>query len=509
MASPPSAESGRKTTSGTRDERTPSWVRDPSPALEQRLERAWDARRTWGSKPRQERVAVLAAIAGALDAAGDELVPLARHETHLTEARLRGELARTTFQLRLFAEVLQDGGYLDARVDHADPHWEMGPRPDIRRYGVPLGPVLVFEASNFPFAFGALGGDTASALAAGCPVVIKSHPGHLRLSMRTIEIAASAAVAAGAPEGVLDVFDGLDDGRAAVMDHRVKACGFTGSVAGGRALFDLAVSRPDPIPFYGELGSVNPVFVTPCAAEDRADEIATGFVGSFTLGAGQFCTKPGLLIVPADSSIPQRLAALDYPEPAPLLNELVQERYVDALADIAQHRGVIGTETTNRATSSPPAPSLFQTTAEEVLRDLKGLTAERFGPLSLVVTYRDSDEALTLARALEGQLTATIHGVDSEDALASELVTELTDIAGRILWNGWPTGVTVSAAQQHGGPYPATTAVGTTSVGTAAITRFLRPVSYQDLPSALLPPELRDKANDLPRRVDGQLYCPA
>lgn len=482
-------------------------VLGPSAELEQLLAQAWGVRRTWGAMTRQDRGAVLVAVADALDAATGELVRLAQQETKLTEARLRGELTRTTFQLRLFAEVLDEGGYLDARVDHADADWGMGPRPDLRRHGVPVGPVLVFGASNFPFAFGALGGDTASALAAGCPVLVKAHPGHPALARRTVEIAAKAAGSAGAPLGVLGLFEGLEDGQAAVVDRRVKACGFTGSQSAGRALFDLAVSRPDPIPFYGELSSVNPAFVTPAAAAQRPEEIATGFVGSFTLGAGQFCTKPGLLVVPADSSIPERLEALDYPGAAPLLNENIYKRYVADRQELVDKEGVATAVSTSGATSDPPTPSLVRTTAEEVVRDPAGLIKECFGPLSVVVTYRDADEALTVARALEGELTATIQGVDQEDTLAGTLVTELSEVAGRVLWNGWPTGVTVSYAQQHGGPYPATTAPGTTSVGTAAITRFLRPVAYQNLPAGLLPADLRDTATDLPRRVDGQLVA--
>jgi NADP-dependent aldehyde dehydrogenase len=482
-------------------------VTAPTADLEVQLERAWSARRPWAMTSRDGRARVLEAIAADLDGAADELVPLAQEESHLAEARLAGELSRTTFQLRLFAEVLREGGYLDVRVDHADPGWGMGPRPDIRRQLIPLGPVLVFAASNFPFAFSVAGGDTASALAAGCPVLVKAHPGHPRLSERTAELVASAAERAGAPAGVFDVFFGLDEGRSAVVDPRVKACGFTGSITGGRALFDLAVGRPAPIPFYGELGSLNPAFVTPAAAEARPKEIVEGFIGSFTLGAGQFCTKPGVLLVPAGSELPGLLDEASLPDPAPLLNDRTLQQYAEAVGDLLRHEGVEPSRLAAAGIADPPAPSLFFVTAQGFLADLADLSRERFGPTALVVTYDDPAEVVAVACALDGQLTATVHG-EAVDLVAAELVTELTDLAGRVLWNQWPTGVTVSYAQQHGGPYPATTAVGSTSVGTGAISRFLRPVAYQNLPQDLLPADLLDDAVDLPRRVDGRLLLP-
>jgi len=263
------------------------------------LDRAVAATGGWGSFAPSARAAALRAVADALDAASPELVPIASEESHLPAARLSGEVVRTTSQLRLFAEVLEDGAYLEAVIDHPDPEWPSGPRPDVRRILVPLGPALVFAASNFPFAFSVAGGDTASALGAGCPVVVKAHPGHPRLSARTGAIVEAALRAAGAPDGTFAVVFGEDAGSAAVQDARIRVGAFTGSLGAGRALFDLATSRPDPIPFYGELGSLNPVFVTTAAADARMTDIAAGFVGSFTFGAGQLCTKPGLLFVPA------------------------------------------------------------------------------------------------------------------------------------------------------------------------------------------------------------------
>jgi NADP-dependent aldehyde dehydrogenase len=450
-----------------------------------------------------DRAGHLRAAADALDAAADRLIPLAQEESHLPLPRLTGELKRTTFQLRLFADEIEAGAYLRATVDHADPGWGMGPRPDLRRMLVPLGPVAVWAASNFPFAFSVAGGDTASALAAGCPVVLVAHPGHPLLSEATAEVLVTALEAAGAPTGVFALVEGHATGRSLITDPRITAGAFTGSLRGGRALFDLASARETPIPFYGELGSVNPAFVTAGASAARAEEIAEGFAGSMTLGVGQFCTKPGLLFVPTGSPVPglvaERLRAI---RGAPMLNERIRGGYRHSLGALAAHdvvevlEGSVDPET-------DPAPTLLRTGAAEVIADPRPLTAEVFGPAALVVEYTDDEQLLAAARVLEGQLTATVQG-EPGDAVVPPLLAVLSERAGRVLWGGWPTGVTVSYAQQHGGPYPATTAVGTTSVGAAAIERFLRPVAYQDLPEALLPEPLQD-ANpwSVPQRVDG------
>ncbi|MGO4383694.1 aldehyde dehydrogenase family protein [Specibacter sp. RAF43] len=473
--------------------------------LEGLLAAAAAAATVWAQRPAAERASALMALADGLDAAADELIPVARAETFLPAGRLAGELTRTTFQLRLFAELLTDGGYLDARIDHADDAWPMGARPDIRRVLEPLGPVLVFAAGNFPFAFSVAGGDTCAALAAGCPVVLKVHPGHPRLSAAVGGVAAASLGSAGAPEGLLQLIYGTQAGRDALVDSRIRAGAFTGSIPGGRALFDLAASRPDPIPFYGELGSVNPVFVTRAAAAARGADIAAGFVASYTLGAGQFCTKPGILLVPADSKMLAALAAAARPEPARLLNEKIQSGYTAALAQLLGHDDVDPLGSLDGALVAPPAPALAATTAGALLGDPEALITECFGPAALVATYRDETELLAVARVLEGQLTATVQGEES-DAVAPELIRLLAKKAGRVLWNQWPTGVSVTYAQQHGGPYPATTAPTSTSVGTAGITRFLRPVAYQGLPAHLLPAALRD-ANPLgiPQRVNGKL----
>ncbi|MCE3550295.1 aldehyde dehydrogenase (NADP(+)) [Pseudonocardia sp. RS11V-5] len=454
--------------------------------LENALAGAAAVARAYGRTTPADRAAMLRAAADALDAAAAELVPLAMAESHLAEARLTGELARTTFQARLFADRLEQGMLHEVRVDHADPDWPMGARPDIRRTQVPIGPVLVFAASNFPFAFSVFGGDTVSALAAGCPVVVKAHPGHPELSRRT-----AAVVAPYLPDGVFALIEGEEAGRAAVQDPRVKAVGFTGSTRGGRALFDLAAARPEPIPFYGELGSTNPVVVTPAGWAARAEEIATGFAGSVTLGSGQFCTKPGIVLVPDAEAF---LSAVPELTVGPMLNERIEDGFCAAAGEMAAAvtvaRGEVG-----------GGPVLFRSTAAEVLKQPELLELEVFGPAALVLEYADVPEALQVLDAVGGQLTGTVQGTDS-DPDAPELVARLVEHAGRVLWNQWPTGVTVSDAQQHGGPYPATTAPTTTSVGTAAAARFLRPVAFQNVPEAALPAELREGAPG-PRRVDG------
>jgi NADP-dependent aldehyde dehydrogenase len=460
---------------------------------------------TWAAMPRIERAWVLAAAADALDAAADRLVPIAQLETRLPAARLRGELTRTTFQLRLLGETAAQGRHLDVMVDHADPDWPMGaPRPDLRRTAVPLGPVVVFAASNFPFAFSVAGGDTASALAAGCPVIVKAHEGHPELADATAEVVTSALAEAGAPTGLFALVHEPAAARAVLTHPDVKAAAFTGSIAGGRALFDLAQGRPEPIPFFGELGSVNPVFVTRRAAARRAEEIVAGFVGSFTLGAGQFCTKPGVLLVPAGSDLAERLGRVVLPEAAALLNRRIAEGHRRTREHLARRPGVMVLAGGDQNGVDPPAPALFTTTADHLLKDLEGLFTECFGPTALVVTYSDESDLLDVAGAIDGQLTASLQA-EPDDDIVPALAAALARKAGRLLWNQWPTGVSVTDAQQHGGPYPASTAAGTTSVGTAAIDRFVRPVAWQGFPDHLLPDELREvRSTDLPRWVDGR-----
>ena len=446
-----------------------------------------------------ERAGWLAEAADALDAAAEELIPLAARETRLSPTpRLTSELARTTFQLRLFGDVLRDGEFLRAAVDHADPNWPMGPRPDIRRTVVPIGPTLVFAASNFPFAFSVAGGDTASALAAGCPVVLKAHPGHPELSVRTGELLRAALIRAGAPEGVFDVIAGIEPGVTALKDPRIAAAAFTGSVPGGRALFDIAVSRPTPIPFYGELGSVNPVLVTPGAVKARGEQIAKDYVGSFTLGAGQFCTKPGLLLLPQNHGLEHTLTeAAQAVTTHPMLNDRIADGFQTGITRLKNQPTV--------TVLASGAATLFAVRAKDFLKADEIVRSECFGPASIVVTYANQDELLEVLANLEPGLTATVHAQESEIEDVRTILPALTRLAGRLLWNDWPTGVTVSWAQQHGGPYPATTAPTTTSVGTAAIDRFLRPVAWQGFPDPLLPPPVQESNPwQLPRRIDGK-----
>jgi len=477
-----------------------------SATLEQVLTGAAEAAGPAAASTPAERAAWLIAVADALDDSADDLIALAAAETHLPPApRLKGELARTTFQLRLFAGELDNGHFLGATIDHADTAWPMGPRPDIRRVLIPIGPVLVFAASNFPFAFSVAGGDTASALAAGCPVVLKAHPGHPELSSRTGALVHDALVAAGAPEGIFAVIHGVDVGVTALRDERIAAASFTGSVPGGRALFDIATSRPNPIPFYGELGSVNPVVVTPGAVAARGEAVAKAYAGSFTMGAGQFCTKPGLLFLPEGHGLEDTLKeAVSGVAAQPMLNERIAEGYTRVLSGI---REVPGVEVLAASGQDGPVftPTLLSVSGKEFLAAGKAIHQECFGPASLVVTYTDQAELVSLLDELEPGLTATVQGEESEAELVRGVLPSLIKLAGRLLWNEWPTGVTVSWAQQHGGPYPATTAPTTTSVGTAAIERFLRPVAWQGFPDALLPEALRDDNPwKLPRRTDGQ-----
>jgi NADP-dependent aldehyde dehydrogenase len=479
--------------------------------VDQIIDRAGRASEQWKRATIADRARALDAVADALDEHADELIPVAQRETHLAEARLRGELRRTSFQLRMFAEMLPEGLWLDARIDHADADWPMGaPRPDLRRQLEPIGTTLVFAASNFPFAFSVAGGDTASALAAGNAVVLKAHHGHPDLSDATAEVVVAALAASGAPEGLFQTIHGTDAGVRALRAPGVKAAAFTGSVRGGRALFDIAAARPEPIPFYGELGSTNPAFVTRRAAERDASGIARDFVASVTGSAGQLCTKPGVLFVPAGSAIVSELEAQQLPAAAPLLNGGIESGFRDS---VASTRGVAGVRTLtvgaeSGADGQAPSPVLLAASSETLRAEMHTLMSEMFGPAALVVTYDDESELLEFADRLEGQLTATIIG-EEDDEIAVDLLPKLSERAGRVLWNQWPTGVSVTWAQQHGGPYPATTAVGTTSVGMAAITRFLRPVAYQNVPEALLPDALKEgNPLGIVRRVDGVLILP-
>lgn len=455
-----------------------------------------------------DRAVALRAVAADLDAAVDELAAVAHEETGLPLARLSGEVARTTGQLRLFAAELDDGAWLDVIIDTAQPDAVPAPRPDLRRMQVATGPVVVFAASNFPFAFSVAGGDTASALAAGCPVVVKAHPGHPQTSTRTAEIVTAAWEGAGMPRGSFALVEGERAGVAALRHPAVAAGAFTGSERGGTALARIAAERDVPIPFYAEMGSLNPVFVTPGALAARGEAIAEGYVASFTLGVGQFCTKPGLLFLPRGHGLEERLAAaVDAVGPARMLVPRIAEASRSGQAALA---GIPGVRTIAAAGAGGEADLLG--TALLVAADVSTLVEHRdallqecFGPTSVVIEYDELSQAVEAAALFGGNLTATIHGEDDETTLVAGLVRQLRDLAGRLVWNGWPTGVAVTRAMHHGGPFPATTHAAHTSVGATAIRRFLRPVVLQDHPAALLPPALRDDNPwGLLRRVDGR-----
>lgn len=458
------------------------------------LQRAADATAEIAATAPSARAAQLRAAAAALDAAAPELVALATAESHLSEARLSGELARSTFQIRFFADIAERGDYLQATIDRADDQFPLGPKPDLRRVMWPVGPVLIFAASNFPFAFAVPGGDTASALAAGCPVVVKGHPGHPLLSVRVGEIISEALASAGAPQGAFAVVLGAQTGATALTDERITAAAFTGSVRGGRALFDIANSRPTPIPFFGELGSLNPVFATPAAVTARGSQIAAGYVASFTGNAGQLCTKPGLLFVPAGHRLADELVAATREVAGHLLlNGQISAGYQSRRRTVLDTPGI---QILWEGTPDGPdgaTPTLVATDVPTLLEHREEILDEVFGPLSILVEYNSTREALDAAEAFEGNLTGTVHAEAHDDeAFVDGLLSRLQPRVGRILFNGWPTGVSVSPAQQHGGPYPSSTDSRFTSVGAASITRFLRPITYQNAPERFLPAPLRD-----------------
>jgi len=447
---------------------------------------------SWAATSYVERAAVLSSLAAALEAGADDLVTTADAETALGRPRLEGEVVRTANQLRMFADLLPSGRHADVVLSPGG-----AGRPDLRRMLQPVGVIGVFAASNFPFAFSVLGGDTASALAAGCPVVVKAHEAHPRTSLETLEVIRLALTEAGAPADLVTMVHGREAGLHLVDHPRVRAVGFTGSRAGGRALFDRASARPDPIPFYGELGSTNPVVVLPHAATQTPQEVATGYVESLTLGTGQYCTNPGLLFVPAQSrELLDAVAERHSPVAAgPMLTAGMRDAYAAAIDDRARAsdvqelaRGAAPDDSRGgwwvAAGTHVVEASAFAASAS--LRD------EVFGPAGLVVTYGSEDELLTALEAVEGSLVGSLHAADDDSGLAARVIDVLRTRCGRLVFGGWPTGVAVAWAMHHGGPWPATTSARDTSVGARAIQRWLNPVCFQDVPESLLPPELQD-----------------
>ncbi|ETX14049.1 2,5-dioxovalerate dehydrogenase [Roseivivax halodurans JCM 10272] len=455
----------------------------------QAAEAAFDA---YAATSREARAAFLDAIAEELEARVDDITPMAMAETALPEPRIRSvELPRTANQMRLFATHIRKGDYLDLRHDPAMPDRQPMPRPDLRMVQRPIGPVAVFGASNFPLAFSTAGGDTAAALAAGCPVVVKAHEAHAGTCELTASAIQAAAERTGMPTGVFNQVQGgsLEVGQALVQHPLIKAVGFTGSYKGGKALYDLCAQRDEPIPFFGEMGSINPMFLLPEAVSARAADLGEGWAASLTMGVGQFCTNPGIAVVlggsEADTFRDAARAKLSETGPQTMLTDGIAAAYRGGAEALAGRPGV-----TEVVTSEPKdreaTPFLFETDAKSFLED-ETLRQEVFGPLGLIVRASSVEEMAEIARAMEGQLTVTLHMDDGDIETARKLVPLLERKAGRILANGFPTGVEVADAMVHGGPWPASSNFGATSVGTLAIRRFLRPVCYQNLPEMLVP----------------------
>ncbi len=456
---------------------------------------ARSAFREYAAKSVSQRAEFLRMIAEQIDLRGAEINQLGMKETGLPEARLNGERGRTVSQLKMFADLIEKDDFPDVRIDRALPDRQPLPRSDIRLTHRPIGPVVVFGASNFPLAFSTAGGDTASALAAGCPVIVKGHHAHAGTAEIVAQAVFSASEKCGMPKGVFQILQGPGRlvGSALVQHPEICAVGFTGSTAGGRALFDLCAQRSKPIPFYGELGSVNPVFLLPNALSTRAEEIGKGWAASLTMGAGQFCTNPGIIIAVKGDDLTEfekaAVTALRDVSEQKMLTDQIHSTYIDgvkALGKLMEEVGLCG----NAAGKRSALPAVFKVDARKWM-ETPQLHEEVFGAAGILVECETLDQMLDLSETLSGQLTATMHLEQADMEFASRLAIVLEEKAGRLLCNGFPTGVEVCSAMMHGGPYPASTDVRSTSVGTLAINRFLRPVCYQDFPQDLLHTELR------------------
>jgi 2,5-dioxopentanoate dehydrogenase len=465
---------------------------------------------TYRATTSEQRAQFLEAIAVRIEAVSETLIARAVAESGLPQARITGEVGRTTGQLRLFAAVLREGSWNGARIDTALPERAPLPRPDIRQRFIPLGPVAVFSASNFPLAFSVAGGDTASALAAGCPVVVKAHDAHPGTSEIVARAITEAVADSGLPAGTFSLLFGTGQqlGIALVTDPRIKAVGFTGSRTGGTALVAAAAARPEPIPVYAEMSSINPVFLLDGALSTRGAELGKAFIGSLTMGSGQFCTNPGLVIAVdgpgLDAFVAAAGEAISAAPATPMLTPNIARSYASGVESLTGAADLVGRGKDGGIETCGQA-ALFSTDAKTFLAS-EDLQAEVFGSSSLIVRCADAAEVAAVAQGIEGQLTATVHADDTDVDAAAELLPLLEVKAGRILFNGWPTGVEVCHAMVHGGPFPATSDSRSTSVGARAIERFLRPVAYQDVPKALLPSAIADGNPDrLWRRIDGQL----
>jgi NADP-dependent aldehyde dehydrogenase len=489
----------------TGEVRTTNLVESDAAAVETACRRAAEVFAA-GSPSRAERAVWLRAAADTFEDRREDLIATTAAETALpTTGRLEGELARVCHQMRLFAEVVEEGSFLEATIDHPGPT-PMGPRPDLRRMLVPTGPIAVFGASNFPLAFSVPGGDTVAALAAGCPVIVKAHAAHPLTSALCAELLRGTAAACDLKPDLLQVVYGFDAGRHLVQDERITAVSFTGSLQGGQALMDLIAARRDPIPFYGELSGLNPAVVTPGAARDRAGEVADGLVGAITGSVGQLCTKPGLVFVPAgvdgDAIVTRIAEALLAVAPAPLLTERIADSYRRRTTELGTAGRVMVAEDAE-STGHEVSPFLLETNLGE---EPAAVWEETFGPTTTVLRYGDEDQLRRALARMHGSLAASIHHSDGEEARVDALATVLARASGRVVFNAQTTGVAVTWAQHHGGPWPATNSQHS-SVGPTAIRRYLRPLAWQNAPSRVLPAELRDVSTGIPRRVDGTWSC--
>lgn len=473
--------------------------------LEKACDLAAAARLAFGNLPGKDRAQFLQRIADNIEGLGDTLLERASLETGLPTARFAGERGRTCFQLRMFADLIEQGDWVDARLDSPDPERQPVPKPDVRSMLRPIGAVAVFCASNFPLAYSVAGGDTASALAAGCPVIVNAHFAHPGTAELVGTAVSDAARECGLPEGVFSLIfsTGYEIGQALVRNPNIKAVGFTGSRAGGRALMDIAAARPEPIAVYAEMSSVNPIFILPSAMRERPESIAAGLHVSVTTGAGQFCTKPGIVVIPEIAeTIPFKAQfghLIQQTAPHPLLTLGIRNNY----ERLSAGRELEKIEASGEVCGYGVAPSVFETDAATFLSN-ESLADEIFGPTTLLVESSEREELLEIARTMEGQLTASIHGTPEDLIENADLIAILETKVGRLIFNGYPTGVEVGPAIVHGGPYPATSDSRTSAVGTRAIERFCRYVCYQNFPNASLPEELKDENPlGITRMIDG------
>jgi NADP-dependent aldehyde dehydrogenase len=475
-------------------------------------EKAATAFQVYRQKSGKEKALFLESIAAQILSVQSELVPICVRESGLFTARIEGELGRTVSQLKMFAALLREGSWPDARIDTAIPGRTPVPKPDLRFLNRAIGPVVVFGASNFPLAFSVAGGDTASALAAGCPVIVKAHSSHPATSVIVGNAIRTAAQNSKMPEGVFSLLfdDGFETGLRLVRHPLIKAVAFTGSFNGGKAIFDAAVSRPEPIPVYAEMGSTNPVFVLPLAMKERGDMIAEGFSSSVTLGAGQFCTNPGLIIF-SNSDFDFKLELKNKFESTSggvMLTRSINNAYMRGVQENLNLKGVEHLATGQKVAAGQHnygTPTLLSTTGKAFIENHR-LSEEVFGPASIAVNVNSKEEMFDIASGLSGHLTASIHGTEDELIEYKNLIDILEQKVGRIVINSFPTGVEVCSSMVHGGPYPATTDSRTTSVGTASIFRFVRPVCFQNMPQALLPDELKNEnLLQINRLINGEI----